>query len=293
MELRTLRYFLAICQDKNISKAANVLHISQPSLSRQLKNLETELGVQLIQRGHHQITLTPQGYYLYERAKELIGLADKTTYNLQKTNIINGELYIGAGESPALKRIMKVIDTIMQENHEIKVHFYSGNADDIEAKVNSGLIDFGIAMGDRKLENFESIILPERNEFGVIMSVDDPLAQLTKIKPSDLLNKPLIVSSQSLVQDKFRNWWGNYYDQIQIAATTNLAYNASLLVQQKHTYLITYKKLVDQQKGLCFRPLSPRVTDPNIIIWKPNTHLSNVAQLFIQRLQNSLNIKDF
>ncbi|WP_125762400.1 LysR family transcriptional regulator [Companilactobacillus hulinensis] len=290
MELRVLRYFLAICREKNISKAAESLHIAQPSLSKQLKDLEEELGVTLVKRGHRQITLTQEGHYLRERAEEMVSIADKTTYNLQSTNIISGELYIGAGESLAMTRIMKIVDSIIQDNSEVKINFYSGNADEIESRIDNGTLDFGVVMGDRKTENFESLILPERNEFGVIMPIDSELASKNKINPDDLVGKPLIVSNQSMVQDKFRNWWGKNYDNISVVASTNLAYNVSLLAKLHHTYLITYDGLIntDEDSGLVFKPLSPKITDPNTVIWKPNSQLSNIAQLFIDKLQNSL-----
>lgn len=290
MEIRVLRYFLAICQEKNISKAAESLHIAQPSLSRQLKDLEEELGTKLVERGHRQISLTQEGYYLKERAKEIISIADKTSYNLQASNIVSGELYIGAGESPAIDRIMKIVDQIILDYPQVKIHFFSGNADGIEDKIENGSLDFGIIMGDRKIEDFESIILPERNEFGVIMPNDHPLTKKSKITPDDLEQYSLITSDQSLVQDKFRNWWGSDYENVNNVASGNLAYNLGYLVRQKHLLLITYDGLLETsvESGLSFRPLSPKVTDPNIVIWKNNTQLSNVAQLFIDKLQASL-----
>lgn len=290
MEIRVLRYFLAICQEKNISKAADSLHIAQPSLSRQLKDLEDELGTTLVNRGHRQISLTQEGYYLKERAQEIINIADKTTYTLQESQIISGELHIGAGESPAMNRIMKVVDEILIEHPQVKFNLFSGNADDTEAKIENGVLDFAITMGDRKIENFESIILPERNEFGVVMPKDNPLAAEEKITPEQLVDYPLITSNQSLVQDKFRNWWGQLFDKIRIVASTNLAYNAAYLVRQNHALLVTYQGLIADSKSsdLTFRPLSPKVTDPNTVIWKNNTQLSNVAQLFIEKLQSSL-----
>lgn len=291
MELRVLRYFLAICDEKNISKAAESLHIAQPSLSRQLKDLEDELGVTLVERGHRQITLTQEGYYLRERAIELVNLADKTTRNLQSAQLISGELYIGGGESPAMVRIMKVVDEIISEYPDVKVHFYSGNADDTEARVENGSLDFAVTMGDRKIENFDSLIMPERNEFGVVMTRTNELAVKEKITPDDIINSSLIVSEQSLVLDKFRNWWGDKYQHVKTVASINLAHNAGYLVEQGNILLITYKGLIDTSESsqLCFKPLSPKVTDPNIVIWKHNAQLSNVAQLFLDKLQESMN----
>ncbi|WP_297819695.1 LysR family transcriptional regulator [uncultured Lactobacillus sp.] len=162
MEIRVLRYFLAVCESKNISKAANVLHISQPSLSRQLKNLEQELGVVLFKRGPHEITLTEQGYYLRDHAQDIVNMVEKTKLNISQNDVISGELYIGAGESIAMKRIMKVIDSILKDYPDVKVHTFAATAPLIEAKIDNGNLDFGITMGHRKAGNYESLALPEK-----------------------------------------------------------------------------------------------------------------------------------
>ena len=146
MELRVLRYFLAVCEEKNISKAANSLHISQPSLSRQLKNLEEELGVTLFYRGHQEITLTQEGYYLQEHAEEIISLANKTQQNLKHSKIISGELYIGAGESIAIKRVMDIVNNIVKNYPQVKIHVFNGNSSMIEGKIERGILDFGITI---------------------------------------------------------------------------------------------------------------------------------------------------
>ena len=170
MELRVLRYFLAVCEEKNISKAANSLHISQPSLSRQLKNLEEELGVTLFYRGHQEITLTQEGYYLQEHAEEIISLANKTQQNLKHSKIISGELYIGAGESIAIKRVMDIVNNIVKNYPQVKIHVFNGNSSMIEGKIERGILDFGITMGQYDTtQNFNSLTLPENNEYGIVV----------------------------------------------------------------------------------------------------------------------------
>lgn len=290
MELRVLRYYLAVCQEKNITKAAEFLHIAQPSLSTQMKDLEKELGVTLFERGHRQIKLTEEGYYLRDRAQEMIAMADQTERVIQRSKLITGTLRIGAGQSIAMKRIMKVINKIAHEQSDVHFQFIDGNADDIEAKVNAGILDFGVVMGDRPLENFESLILPERNEFIVNMRKDHPLANKEKITPEDLIKYPIIISMQTLVTDKFHNWWGNLYHDVKLLAQSNLAFNAAILASQKDAVQITYDHLVDKDYlDLVSRPLSPKVTDPNIVIWKKNVRRSNLANLFLQELRESLN----
>ncbi len=290
MDLRVLRYYLAVCQEKNITKAAEALHIAQPSLSTQIKDLEQELGVTLFERGHRQIKLTEEGYFLRDRAQELIDMADQTEQIIQSSKLISGTLRIGAGQTIAMKRIMKVIAQISKEENDVNFQFIDGNADDIEARVNDGTLDFGIIMGDRSLENFDSLILPERNSFIACFKKDHPLANKDKITPEDLIKYPIVSSSQTLVTDKFRNWWGNLYSKVQVLAQSNLAYNASVLTSESEAVQITYNHLVDYEAlNLTTRLLSPKVTDPNIVIWKKNVHRSNLANHFLEKLRNSLN----
>lgn len=290
MELRVLRYFLAVCQEKNISKAAENLHIAQPSLSKQIKDLEEELGVTLFTRGHRQISLTEEGYFLRDRAQEMIDMEEQTTQALTSSKLITGNLNIGTGQSFEIKSITKIIDQIIQTTQQVHFSFYDGNADDIEAKVNDGSLDFGIIMGDRPIEDFESLILPERNQFYAIFSEKLPLAQKDKVTPTDLIEYPIITSGQSLVNDKFKNWWGNLYDKVHTVSNSNLAYTASLLAGEGHSVQIPYNNLYDKKlEGLTVRPLSPKVTDPSIVIWKKNRKLSNLGNLFLEKLRDSLN----
>ena len=290
MELRVLRYFLAVCQEKNISKAAASLHMAQPSLSKQIKDLEKELGVTLFTRGRRQISLTEEGYFLRDRAQEMIDMEEQTTQALVSSKLITGNLNIGTGQSFEIRSITKIIAQIIQTTPQVHFNFYDGNADDIEAKVNDGSLDFGIIMGDRPIEDFESLILPERNQFYAVFSEKLSLAQKDKITPTDLIEYPIISSGQSLVNDKFRNWWGNLYNRVHTVATSNLAYTASLLASGSDAVQISYNNLYDKKiEGLTARPLFPEVSDPNIVIWKKNRKLSNLGNLFLEKLQVSLN----
>lgn len=290
MELRVLRYFLAVCQEKNITKAAESLHIAQPSLSKQMKDLENELGVTLFIRGHRQISLTEEGYFLRDRAQEMIDMEQQTAQALTNSKLITGTLNIGTGQSFKIRSITKIIDQIIQTTPKVHFNFYDGDADDIEAGINDGSLDFGVIMGDRPLDAFESLILPERNQFFAIFNKDLVLAKKNKITPEDLIDYPIISSGQSLVNDKFRNWWGNLYDKVNNVANSNLAYTASLLASEGHSVQITYNNLYDKNlERLTARPLSPKITDPNIVIWKKNRRFSNLGNLFLEKLRNSLN----
>lgn len=292
MELRVLRYFLAVAQYQNMTKAARELLVSQPTLSKQLADLEDELGAQLFIRGHRKITLTQEGEYLQARAKEMVQLADQTVANIQADQVITGRLSIGAGESIGMKRVMAVVSEIVQDYPDVKIHLVSGNADEMETALNHGTIDVAVLMGKRDLKNYHYLNLPEVNTWGLVMKKTDPLAQKDFITPADLLGLPLLMSEQGMEEHPFQNWWGNLDNKMNIIGTFTLVFNAQLMVSQGNAYMITFDHLIDNSNNssLTFRPLAPSLTEPTNIIWKKNVVQSKVAQLFIKRLTASLNI---
>ncbi|MBB1110728.1 LysR family transcriptional regulator [Limosilactobacillus sp. pH52_RY] len=291
MELRVLRYFLTVAQYQNMTKAAHELLVSQPTLSKQLSDLETELGAKLFTRGHRQITLTQEGEYLRTRAREIVQLVDQTAANIQSDQVITGRLSIGAGESVGMKRIMKVVSEIIQAYPDVKIHLVSGNADEMETALKHGTIDFAVLMGKRDLKKYNYLNLPEVNTWGLVIKKNDPLATKDVITPSDLIGLPLLVSEQALEEHTFQEWWGNLDEKMNIIGTFTLVFNAQLMVNQGNTYMIIFDHLINNSNSnnLVFRPLSPALTEPTNIIWKKNIVQSKVAQLFIKRLTASLN----
>lgn len=287
METRVLRYFDEIVREGNISNAARHLHVSQPALSRQIMDLETELGVTLFERGHRQIKLTQEGYYLYQRSQEILAMIDKTEYHLQGQDVISGVLDIGAGESPSLNPIMKVTNQIMQEYPEVKVNLVSGDSELIRQKIDNGLLEFGVLMGRENMVNYATLELPQDNRWGVLMRSDSPLAQQTEIHPSDLIGHPLITSAQTRRQDTFRHWAGELLDQFKFVGNYNLLYNAALLAQTGACLVLTYQGLIDTRvnQELVFRPLASHVVDHNTLVWSKDKPLSNLSQLFLRLLQ--------
>lgn len=287
MEVRVLRYFIEVVNQQNISKAATRLHISQPTLSRQLMDMENELGVTLFDRGHRQIKLTQEGYYLYDRAVEITGLVDKTAANLQSQKVISGTLDIGAGESEALQTVMDVLGNIITTYPDIKVNLTSGDATFIRQHLDNGTLDFGIVMGHENLANYHSLSLPTQNQWGILMNKNNPLAKIKEITPTDLLNQRLLVSVQAKQQDVFRTWAGSLIDQFHFAGYYNLIFNAQLLVRTGACIALTYDGLVNlnPDDALVFRPLTPAVKDQNNLIWAKNHQLSNAGQLFIDQLK--------
>ncbi|MQS76795.1 LysR family transcriptional regulator [Companilactobacillus halodurans] len=294
MELRILRYFLAVSQEKNITKAAEKLLVSQPTLSKQLSDFEKELGTKLFVRGHRQITLTSQGAYLRSKAEEIVSLADKTALNIQTNQVISGDLTIGAGESIGMKRIIDLMGNINQDYPDVKIHLISGTADEMETMLNNGSTDFAVFMGERNLNDYNYLQLPETDRWGVIMRKDSSLADKTAISPTDLLEKPLLISSQEISRSRFKNWWGNLGSQMNIIGTFTLVFNAEFLVENGTAYMLSFDNLINRtnQTELTFRPLDPPMIEPITIVWKKNTVLSKVDQLFIKRLQASLHNND-
>lgn len=287
METRVLRYFSEIVHEGNISNAARHLHVSQPALSRQIMDLETELGVTLFERGHRQIQLTQEGHYLYQRAQEILAMIDKTEYHLQGQDMVSGVLDIGAGESPSLKPVMKVIHQIMQEYPEVLINLVSGDSESIRQQIDNGLLEFGILMGHENMVNYSTLELPQANRWGVLMRADSPLAQQKEIRPSDLIGHPLMTSAQTRRQDAFRHWAGDLLDQFKFVGNYNLLYNAALLAQTGACLVLTYQDLINTNahRDLVFRPLSSHLVDDNTLVWSKEKPLSNLSQLFLQLLR--------
>ncbi|AUI71194.1 LysR family transcriptional regulator [Companilactobacillus alimentarius] len=294
MELRILRYFLAVAQEKNITRAAEKLLVSQPTLSKQLSDFEKELGTKLFIRGHRQITLTSEGVYLKSKAEEIISLADKTSLNIKNDQIISGDLTIGAGESIGMKRIIDIMGNINQDYPDVKIHLISGMADEMETLLNQGNLDFAVFMGERDLNEYNYLQMPETDEWGLIMRKDSLLADNDFISPKDLLGKPLLISAQEISKSRFKNWWGNLGSKMNIMGTFTLVFNAELLVENGNAYMMSFNHLIDKthQDKLTFRPLNPPMIEPITVVWKKNTVLSKVAQLFVKRLQASLHNED-
>ncbi|MDD7694027.1 MAG: LysR family transcriptional regulator [Limosilactobacillus sp.] len=289
MNIRVLRYFIEIVREGNISSAAHRLHISQPALSRQIMELETTLGVTLFERGHRQIKLTQEGYYLYERAQEITALVDKTTYHLQANEVVSGTLDIGAGESSALMPMMDVLAQSLRDYPEVRVNLTSGDSTVIRQQIDQGSLEFGVVMGHENLLNYNSLTLPAQNRWGILMRKTEPMAAKQVITPGDLLGLSLLTSVQSRAQDTFRDWAGDLINQYHFVGSYNLLYNAELLVKAGAGMALAYDGIANlYDQDLVFRPLAPVLTDANILIWNKDRQLPNVAQLFLKLLRERI-----
>ncbi|OYQ67958.1 LysR family transcriptional regulator [Aerococcus sp. 1KP-2016] len=292
MDIRVLRYFLAIAREENITAAAKILHVSQPALSKQMKDLETELDSQLLIRGNRQIQLTEAGKLLKKRAQDIIALVDRIDSDIHGDHEeIVGELHIGGGESDAMRLVTAAIKHLNSEHPNIRYHLYSGIADDVMDRLDQGLLDFGLIIGTVHKQAYDFLTLPKVDTWGLLVPADSPLATDKSIHPKDLTNLPLIVSKQAFANKEFSGWYGESLDKLNIVASYNLIYNASLLVEAGLGYALALDKLVNTtgaNSPLRFVPLSPQLTAPLQLIWKSHDHLSPAAKAFLEVLQQQL-----
>lgn len=291
MEFRVLQYFLAIAREETISGAAEHLHITQPTLSRQMKELEEELGKQLFLRGNRKITLTEDGMFLRNRAEEIVNLVEKTESDLMLSDTsISGDIYIGSGETEGMRLIAKVIQKCQKEYPDIKFHLFSGNAQDVADRIEKGLLDFGIFVEPADVSKYDFFKLPVKDVWGLLMRKDSPLAKQDVITANDLKDIPLICSHQDMVKNEISGWMNSDFDQLNVVATYNLIYNASLVVEEGNIYALTLDRLINTtgDSQLCFRPLEPKLEVGLTLAWKKYQIFSRAADYFLKTLREEL-----
>ncbi|MFT4106280.1 MAG: LysR family transcriptional regulator [Lacrimispora sp.] len=290
MDIRVLRYFLAVAREENISNAAKNLHVTQPTLSRQLMELESDLGVKLFLRssGNRTITLTEEGTLLRKRAEEILDLVEKTESELAAPGeSISGNIHIGSGETHVISLLSRQIKGIREEYPDIRFHFFSGNADNVTERLDNGLIDFGVLTEPSNLSKYDSISLPAADTWGLLMRKDHPLAGKDSIEAGDLWGIPLISSSQRLTSHAFSKWLKDDYEKLNQVATYTLLYNASLLVKDNIGCALCLDKIIStsEESELCFRPLKPKLEARWYVVWKKYQVFSKAAEVFLKRLQ--------
>ncbi|MCY8232464.1 LysR family transcriptional regulator [Priestia endophytica] len=292
MELRVLRYFLTVAREGNITRAADFLHVTQPTLSRQLKELEQELGKKLFVRSSHSIILTDEGMLLRKRAEEIVHMVDKVEAEFgSMEETVSGDVYIGGGETDAMKQIARVVKDLQLSYPNIRYHLYSGNEEDVTDRLDRGLLDFGILIQPADLSKYNYVNIPTKDVWGVVMRKDSPLAVKNTIQAMDLLNVPLICSRQAMKQtyskNEFADWFGEDFDKLNVVTTYNLAYNAAIMVEEGIGYAITLDKIVNtsSDSNLCFKPLEPRLESGLNIVWKKHQVFSVAADMFFKKMQ--------
>lgn len=289
MELRVLEYFLAIAREQSISAAADFLHLTQPTLSRQLKDLEKEFGKQLFIRGNRKMMLTEDGMYFRKKAEEIVTLAHRTEAEMKSTDqTIVGDIYIGAGETDAVGNIVKVAHKLQKQFDGIHFHIISGDTADLTDRLDKGLFNFCLLLGEIDQSKYEYLTLPYTDTWGILMRKDSPLAEKEAVEAQDLWDKPLILSRQVLNVPKFMRWFEKNVSELNITATYNLAFNASIMAREHMGYVLTLNKLINTEgTDLCFRPLSPKQTVGMVLVWKKYQPQSKAAEKFIDALRNT------
>lgn len=287
MEIRILRYFLEIAREENMTRASENLHISQPSLSKEMKKLEDELGKKLFRRGSACMKLTDEGMLLRKRAEDILEMTDKTIAEFHSLDEINGgDIYIGCAESWQIRYLAQAIKNFKVKYPLLCYHLSSGNTEQVAEKLDKGLIDFAIIAEPPDLSKYNYIELPNADKWGVVMKKDSPLAEKNTIKVEDLIGLPLLCSAQAIKTDIPR-WCGEKADELNFSGTLNLFYNGSVFVKEGLGYMLTFDKLADTgaDSEICFRPLEPLLKTKIFIIWKKYQVFTPVAELFMQELR--------
>lgn len=291
MELRVLQYFLAVTREQSISAAAQSLHLSQPTLSRQLKDLEQELGKTLFLRSNRKITLTQEGIILRKRAEEILDLIQKAQNEIELSDqLISGNLYIGAGETETVRLLAQAAQLLQQAHPMVQFHIISGDRTTVLDDLDHGIIDFALVFGKIDTSRYDRLVLPQTDCFGVMMKKDDLLAEKEIITPDDLRNKPLIASRQMILEHYLTQLFECDESELYIAGTYNLLFNGSLMVAEGMGYAICFDKIINVSgsSNLCFRPLSIRLSPEISLIWKKYQLLTKPAEKFLLTLQQHM-----
>lgn len=281
MEIRVLRYFLMVAREENITKAANLLHLTQPTLSRQLMQLEEELGVTLFRRSKHRIILTEDGMLLRRRAEEIVSLAEKTKDDLRhKQDHLAGSIAVGSGELQSSRFLTQLIAAFQKENPLVSFRIYSGNSDNIKERIERGLLDIGLLQEPVDIAKYHFVRTLVQEQWGVLVRADAELAAKDRVSPADLAGLPLILPDRENVQNELLNWFGPLAEKLHITATGNLLYNLASLARDSGSCVLTLN-LACHYDGLRFIPLAPGLESGTVLVWKKAQTFSPAAAAFI------------
>ncbi len=290
MEIRVLKYFLAVANEESILRASQKLHLSQPTLSRQLMDLEDSLGKKLFVRSSKGITLTDEGMLLRQRAEEIVDLIDKTENEIRSdSENISGDVYIGAGETEAVRYLARAAREIQAENPDIHYHLFSGNSENVMERLDKGLIDFGLLLDANDTVKYDSVTLPASDRFGVLMRKDSPLADRPMVTFKDLKGYPLIISAQTHYDRAEEKTIKRLMETLNVVATYNLVYNASIFVEEGFGYAIAFDNLIKTSgdSPLCFVPLEAQRDIQPYLVWKKDKVFSKAAELFLNKMKET------
>ena len=287
IETRLLQYFLAIAEEQSITRAAEYLHITQPTLSKQMMDLEASLGKQLLIRGKRKVTLTEDGAYLRNRAKEILSLMEKTEASFRENEqVINGDVYIGCGELHSLYPIIQMMKEMQEEYPDVRFHFFSGNADAVTERLDKGLLDMGFLLEPEIDTRYEYLKLPYQERFGVLMRKDSAFADRESITPKELSDLPLILPSQTYNSSRMQAQFAEYFPAPHVVATYNLIYNAGLMVEAGMGYALCIDELINTtgDHPLIFVPVEPAVRSNVYLFTKKFQTFSKATKLFLDRV---------
>ena len=289
MEIRTLKYFLAVAREENMTRAAEQLHVTQPTLSKALRALEDELGKKLFTRRSFSIRLTEEGALLRNRAEDLVGMADKIEQEFVTLNdITGGDIYLGLAESYQIRYLAREIKTFRRQYPFLRYHITSGDTEQVTEKLDKGLLDFAVLAEKPDAGKYGYLVFPDADVWGLVFSKDDPLAEKERITAEDLKGLPLFCSEQSW-QNDIPAWCGDTMPLLRLEGSFRLSYNGSMFAREGLGYLLTFEHLVDTSPDseLVFRPLFPRLETKLYLIWKKYQSFSPIAQRFLEQLKRS------
>lgn len=290
MEIRVLRYFLEIAREGNMSRAAETLHVSQPTLSKQMKELESELGKKLFRRGSFSVSLTEEGMLLRKRAEDILDMVDKTTEEFAGLDdITGGDVAIGCAESYLLKYLAKTIQQFKEKYPQFRYHLTSGDTEQVAERLDRGLFDFAVIVEPPDLSRYNYLEIPEQDVWGLVIRKDHPLSEKAEITVDDLAGLDIICSRQSMEVDIPR-WCGEKADSLKFTGTTNLAYNGSVFVKEGLGCMLTFDGLINtgSDSELTFRPLAPRLSNKMYVIWKKYQVFTPIAERLLDALKEDL-----
>ena len=294
MEIRVLRYFLTVVREESITRAAEVLHITQPTLSRQLSQMEEEVGVKLFHRGTRKITLTNEGILLRRRAEEILQLVDKTEKELiELDEQVEGKISIGCGEIASVRILSELIDSFRKRYPNVSFDIFTATADMVKEQMDKGLLDIGLLLEPIDMEKYDFIRLDMKEKWVVLMHPDSPLADKEAVTAKDLSVLPLILPRRMSVQSELASWFGDYYDKLNVAFTSNLSTNSAIMVLNGLAYSLVIEGAVpfwDSSK-VTYRPLMPSLTATSVLAWKRGQPFSLAATKFIEHLKCFLSME--
>lgn len=287
MEIRVLRYFLEVAREGSITHAAERLYISQPTLSKQLKDLEEELGKKLYVRSSFSVRLTDEGMLLRRRAEDILDMVDKTEEEFKALGEISGgDIHIGCAESDSIKHLAQRIKAVQAQYPRIRVHLYSGDRSDLTERLEQGFLDFAVLVASNDLSKYNYLPMPGMDTWGIILRRDHPLAEKETVASEDLLEVPLICPRQGL-QKELSDWFQEKVDRLNIVATCNLAYNGTVLAREGLGCLLSFDKLADTgpDSPLCFRPLTPPLHSKLFLVWKKYAVFTPAAEVLLNEMK--------